>query len=280
MKKKRIHLILLVFLFLIGLFILYHFKFYRIQDKAMLPILDQNELVLIKKTGTKHLKQKDIIAFYDTKLSDVSLAQKPIKVSRLIAFPGDTIWIEEKVIYVNGKQINLDSPIFMKYRITTKSEFDVKWLEHHDYDTFNEIATLTYELHCTPETAAEIARLNEVVAVRLLYDLRGKACYDVFPVSEYNLWNKDFFGPFVIPRKGDVVNLTFRNFDLYKRIINVHEKNVGFVKNQQVYINEEQVKSYCFKQNYYFVINDNRDYLTDSRSFGLVPKDHILGKIK
>lgn len=244
----------------------------------MLPQHEQGKRLLIKKQKASELAQKQVIAFYDPSSSDKAINKKPIKVSRLIALPGDTLLIYEKTVYVNGEQVNIDAPVFMKYRISTALYFDKNQLIDMPHDAFHELVkNIAYEMHCSPTTAAEIGRLDGVTAVHLKWDLRRQASYDIFPISQYLPWNKDYFGPLVIPKKGATSSLDFRNFDVYKRIINVYEDEQSFVRSQKIYINDESVKNYKFKQNYYFVINDNRDLPNDSRDFGLLPENHIIG---
>jgi signal peptidase I len=259
-------------------FFISQYKFVKMPDNAMLPQYMQRETILIKKQNASDLEQKQLIAFYDPSVSDKAISKKPIKLSRLIALPGDTLLIYEKTIYVNGEQVNLNVPVFMKYRISTTPDFDKSLLTDMPHDAFNELVeNIAYELHCSPKTAAEIGRLDGVTAVHLKWDMRGKASYDIFPISQYLPWNKDYYGPLVIPKKGMLAELNFRNYDLYKRIINVYEGNRSYVNSQKIYINDELAENYRFTQDYYFVINDNRDLPSDSRGFGLLPENHIIG---
>ena len=260
------------------LFFLSQYKIVKTPDNAMLPQYEQGKTILVKKQKASALKRKQAIAFRDPSISDKSISKKPARLSRLIALPGDTLFIYEKTIYVNGEQMNLDVPVFMKYRISTTPDFDKSRLTDMPHVNFHELVeNMAYELHCSPQTAAEIGRMDGVTAVHLKWDMRGQGSYDIFPISQYLPWNKDYFGPLIIPKKGMVADLHFRNYDLYKRLINVHEGNQSLVRAQQIHINDELVTNYRFTQDYYFVINDNRDMPTDSRNFGLLPENHIIG---
>jgi signal peptidase I len=100
----------------------------------------------------------------------------------------------------------------------------------------------------------------------------------IFPSDEQYTWNLDNFGPIWVPKKGTTIQLTTKNLPLYKRIIDVYEENDLAVRNGEIYINGAVVKDYTFKLDYFWMMGDNRYNSADSRFWGFVPEDHVVGK--
>ena len=130
----------------------------------------------------------------------------------------------------------------------------------------------------TAEMVEKVKADNRIDSVVIKLEEAGTAGYNIFPQDSRYLWNNDHFGPIYLPRAGDRVELNVDVLPLYKKIIRDYEKNTVSVSGNQVVINGNPADSYTFQQDYYWMMGDNRHHSEDSRTWGYVPADHIVGK--
>ena len=130
----------------------------------------------------------------------------------------------------------------------------------------------------TQEMVEKVKADDRIDSVVIKLEEAGQAGYNIFPQDPKYPWNNDHFGPIYIPRAGDQVEITVDVLPLYKKIIRDYENNTVSVSGNQVLINGEATDSYTFKHDYYWMMGDNRHHSEDSRTWGYVPADHIVGK--
>jgi len=137
---------------------------------------------------------------------------------------------------------------------------------------------IIYNINLDKENADLMQKTPEVISLERNIEKKGNYDPAVFPHSPQYAWSQDNFGPIYIPAKGDVVTLNKTSLPFYKRIINEYENNDFEVKNGQYYINGIQTNTYTFKQDYYWMMGDNRQGSLDARFWGYTPFDHVVGK--
>lgn len=204
-------------------------------------------------------------------------------VKRCVAIPGDSLQIKEGYIYINGERTVLP------YRAKPQYGFIVNTNGQKFPDEYNTLTKYgvreggqmpngNYFLYLTDEEAEKIAKHSKVVSVTKDLKPKGVAGSNIFPHVRSLGWNTDNFGPIYIPQKGVTVELTEDSMPFYKRIISEYEGNQLEIIGSTYFINGEKSTTYTFKQNYYWMMGDNRHNSLDARSWGYVPFDHVVGK--
>ena len=244
--------------------------------------------------GIQKIKNNDIVVFnwpVDTveKFFDTSgrKADKPVDkksnyVKRCVGIAGDSLAIKDGIIFVNGKELIL--PERAKPQYSYKMAIDPNTTI--DFESlFKELdITDRYGINNTKDTiyfsalpATSVARFKNVPGIKSVTRIIHKEIdKSIFPHTEN--WNVDNFGPIYIPQAGKTVALNLETLPFYSRIITEYEKNKLEIKGSDIYINDTKTKSYIFQQNYYWMMGDNRHNSEDSRFWGYVPEDHIVGK--
>nr|WP_321451214.1 signal peptidase I [uncultured Carboxylicivirga sp.] len=211
----------------------------------------------------------------NSKTEFTPINQRPRFIKRIIAIPGDTLKIIDGNYYINSQLYQYNNLLINKYVLQKNTPKNIQSsILNNAHSAYTEDGKQIIEIQ---EKVVENHKWT-IYLKRQEQPLNMPDPY-IFPFSTSSLWNASFWGPSVIPAKGTTIEINEDNIALYIRIIETYEGNKIKLRGRDIYINGKICHHYTFKMNYYWVAGDNRPHSFDSRYWGFVPENHIIGVI-
>ena len=260
------------------------------KNKLQLPYLripgfekiERNDIVVFNQPADTLLNMDD---FHPDRNYYKPIDKKTNLVKRCVGIPGDSLEVRNGYVYINGKQNVLPDRAHLQfsYYVQPKtSQFNPQYLANR-YDITDRFGIINnqntyYFSAISDEALAKFKNNPNVTSITSIKSEKGVRDSSLFPQDPNYNWNNDFFGPLYIPEAGKTIDINLKVLPLYKRVITEYEGNELNVKGNQIFINGNLATTYTFKQDYYWMMGDNRHNSLDARAWGFVPFNHVVGK--
>lgn len=241
--------------------------------------MDFLQLPYYRLFSTSEIQHNDVVVFNYPMDQEFPIDHRSYYIKRCIGLPGDTILIDNKEVFINHQATSFPTMAEFNFKVVTNTEITNDTLLKFNITEGGLDGMLNHwELTMTDSVAELLKKEPYITSVKKIeVDPHSYADY-IFPYNDYYGWNIDYYGEIIIPKKGVEVLLNANNIHLYQRIIEKYEGNSLLQNGNEFVINGDTTNRYTFKMNYYWMMGDNRHNSSDSRFWGFLPEDHIVGK--
>ncbi len=245
--------------------------------------IDGIRLPYYRLPGSDRPRRNDIVAFnHPAKDEELPVEKRRVAIGRLAALPGDTLAIRDKTVRVNDRELSEPPGLRYNFHLKMRDNDPIRHLaEHFPLQTGGRLSNRGDWLVSTTNAVADsLEKLRRVVYIREWVDDERTFSSFIYPHDERFRWSLDHYGPLMVPGKGDTISITERTLSLYGPCIEDHEGKLVLATDTGVYINGKERERYGFERDYYFVLGDDRHNAQDSRSWGFLPENHLVGRVR
>ncbi len=240
--------------------------------------VDWIQLPQYRLPGFSDVKRNDVVVFNYPPEFEHPTDLKTNYIKRCVAVAGDVLEVKDTQVYVNNQPIENPPKMQFRYYLMTSDFINERTFRKYDISEFTRVQG-GYLVMTTENTAEKLRALNFINDVRIMTMPEDQPNPRIYPDASEFPWNEDFYGPLHIPAEGETIDINEEMLTKYGFIIENYEKHDEVrIEDNQLFIDGQKINRYTFKQNYYFMMGDNRHNSEDSRFWGFVPEDHVVGK--